>query len=178
MHIGNKIMNVEKTKMIRDAIKSSDLEKIRGVFSENPAFLNEQTAFGTWLHDAATLGKLEIVMLLVDLGIDINIEAKAEHIEGNALDQAVSFEHIDIADYLISKGIKLDVSEPTKNPLFGAITVGNKEIVKLLINAGIDISVRYTGKRMHNMDALTYAEERGELEIAELIRAALATQKQ
>lgn len=167
-------MNIEEIKIVREAIKSNDINKIRNIFSENLDYLNEKTAFGTWLHDAATLGKLDVVRLLVDLGIDINIESGVEHIEGNALDQAISFQHADIAKYLISNGIKLDTSEPTKNPLFAAIYVGNINLVGLLIDAGIDVTVKYTGEHMKDMDALAYAEERGELEIAELIRAELA----
>lgn len=165
-------MNIEEIKIVREAIKSNDINKIRNIFSENLDYLNEKTAFGTWLHDAVVLGRSEVVRLLLDLGIDVNI--KAENMDGNALYQAVSFGYLDIAKHLILNGVNIEIDEPSKNPLFAAIYASNIEAAKIIIGSGIDISIKYTGERMKNMDALAYAEERGELEIAELIRAELA----
>jgi uncharacterized protein len=164
-------MNIEEIKLTRNAIKNSDLEKIREIFSSDPNFLNQQTAFGTWLQDASTLGKLDVVKLLIELGINVNLESP--NIEGNSLVQAILFGHNDIAKLLLQNEIKIDVSEPTKNPLFSAIYAGNIEGVKILIDSGIDLKIKYTGKRMKGMDALANAEERGETEIAKLIKAAL-----
>jgi uncharacterized protein len=165
-------LNIEKLKMTRDAIKKSDLEKIKEIFENDNEYLNEKTAFGTWLHDAVILGKGEVVRLLLDLGIDVNI--KAENMDGNALYQAVSFGYLDIAKHLIMNGVNIEIDEPSKNPLFAAIYARNIEAAKIIIGLGIDVTIKYTGERMKNMDALAYAEERGELEIAELIRAELA----
>lgn len=63
----------------------------------------------------------------------------------------------------------MDVSDPERNPLFGAIYGGHIEIVRLLIDQGIDTHVKYTGKSMKNMDALAFARERGQMDIAALL---------
>ena len=71
--------------------------------------------------------------------------------------------------YLLSCGAEMDVSEPERNPLFGAIYGGHADIAKLLIESGIDTRVKYTGESMKNMDALAFAHERGQKDIAALL---------
>ena len=65
----------------------------------------------------------------------------------------------------------LDVSEPERNPLFGAILKGHTGIAKLLVDRGIDINVQYTGESMKDMDALAFAREWGRSDIAEYLLA-------
>jgi ankyrin repeat protein len=70
--------------------------------------------------------------------------------------------HLDIVWYLLAHGAELDVSASEKNPLFGAIYGGHADVAKALVDAGIDVNVKYTGETMKNMDALTFARERGQ----------------
>lgn len=165
-------IDIEVLKKIRELIKNEDLEGLEIIFTNSPELLESNTVFGTWLHDAARQGFISVVKLLIKLGVDI--DACGGTFNSNALNTAASAGHSDIIELLLSNGSQMDTSEPERNPLFGAIYVGNYSIAKLLIDNGIDISIKYTGERMKNMDALAYAEERGELEIAELIRAELA----
>ena len=67
---------------------------------------------------------------------------------------------------------KSEFSEPERNPLFGAIYGGHTAIAKLLIDSGIDTTVKYSGESMHEMDALAFAHEWGRSDIAELLMAA------
>ncbi len=164
--------DIEQIKQIRNLIKSEDLKSLEKIFIETPELLKVKTVFGTWLHDAARQGVLKVVNLLIKLGIDINETGGT--FNSNALKTAASAGNLEMVDLLLVSGSKMDVSEPDHNPLFSAIYIGNYPMAKLLIDNGIDISIKYSGERMKNMDALAYAEERGELEIAELIRAELA----
>ncbi len=164
--------NIETIKQIRNLIRSEDLKSLEEIFIEAPELLRIKTVFGTWLHDASRLGMPKVVNLLVKLGIDVNEIGGT--FNSNALKTAASAGNLEIVDFLLASGSKMDVSEPDRNPLFSAIYIGNYSIAKLLIDTGMDISIKYTGERMKDMDALAYAEERGELEIAELIRAELA----
>ena len=66
-----------------------------------------------------------------------------------------------------------DVSEPTRNPLFGAIHGGHTAIAKLLIDNGIDTSVSYTGENMTGIDAMAFAREWGRSDIVELLEERL-----
>lgn len=56
-----------------------------------------------------------------------------------------------------------------KNPLFGAISNGHIEVAKILIDNGINIDVTYNGSSKKNVDAITFAREQGEEEIAKLL---------
>lgn len=126
-----------------------------------------KTVFGTWLHVAATAGQLEIVNLLVGLGIDVNVRGGIA--DCGAIKSASSAGHIEVVRYLLSAGAEMDVSDPTRNPLFGAIYGGHIDVAKLLIESGIDTQIKYTGDRMKNMDALGFAREQGQNEIADLL---------
>jgi ankyrin repeat protein len=62
------------------------------------------------------------------------------------------------------------VSLAKRNPLFGAIYGGHQEVVKYLVQKGIDVSIRYTGENIKNMNAYEYAREFGQTEIAEYLK--------
>jgi hypothetical protein len=154
-------------KEIRIAIKQGDVDRVSFLIGHEKARLHMMTPFGTWLHVAAAHGQLEILKLLLDLGIDINTYGGISG--GGPLNEAASEGHIEIVAYLLSKGAKLDETEPEKNPLFSAIHGGHVAIAKLLIDKGIDTTVKYSGPSMSNMDALAFAQERGQDEIAKML---------
>ncbi|MCM3793678.1 MULTISPECIES: ankyrin repeat domain-containing protein [Priestia] len=155
-------------KAIRGAIKGRHLNKVRDLFEKNPEMLTLVTPFGTWLHVATAHGHLEIVQYLIRAGIDVN--AQGGTFSTNALERAAAKGHIDIAKYLINHNIELDISEPDRNPLFAAIYNGHFEMVKLLVENHINISITYSGENMKEMDAYTFAIERGQIEIAEYLK--------
>ncbi|EKQ51577.1 MULTISPECIES: ankyrin repeat domain-containing protein [unclassified Clostridium] len=82
---------------------------------------------------------------------------------------AASEGKLEAVKYLISSGVKMDVSIPANNPLFGAICRGHVDVVKLLIESGIDTNVKYSNEFMRKMDALALAEQRGQVEIVSLL---------
>jgi len=159
--------NINVSKEIRSAIKQGNVEKVRELIGTNNELLNLMTPFGTWLHVAASHGKLEIVKYLINSGLDSNI--KGGTFNAGAINRAASEGYVEIVKYLIDCGAELDVSEPDRNPLFAAIYGGHKDIVELLIDRGIDTSIKYIGNSMNNMDAYVFAIERGQREIATLL---------
>ncbi|KZB89912.1 hypothetical protein A2U94_19010 [Bacillus sp. VT 712] len=80
-----------------------------------------------------------------------------------------AYGNLDIAEYLINQNVEIDTSEPDRNPLFAAIYGGHFEIVKLLIENNIDISILFSGDNMKDTDAYAFAIERGQTEIAEYL---------
>ncbi|MCY9138051.1 suppressor of fused domain protein [Peribacillus frigoritolerans] len=159
--------NKQVAKEIRSAIKKGNIEKVVELIGSNAEHLNMMTPFGTWLHVAASRGELNIVKKLIELGSNINVLGGVYG--GGALNEAASAGNIDIVRYLLSCKADLDVSEPEKNPLFGAISNGHVEIAKLLIESGIDTDVKYSGESKKDMDALTFAREQGQEEIVKLL---------
>ncbi|MCM3169380.1 suppressor of fused domain protein [Peribacillus frigoritolerans] len=159
--------NKQVAKEIRSAIKKGNIEKVVELIGTNAEHLNMMTPFGTWLHVAASRGELNIVKKLIELGSNINVLGGVYG--GGALNEAASAGHIDIVRYLLSCRADMDVSEPERNPLFGAISNGHVEIAKLLIESGIDTDVKYSGESKKDMDALTFAREQGQEEIVKLL---------
>ncbi|MED4010009.1 suppressor of fused domain protein [Priestia aryabhattai] len=161
--------NKQIAKEIRSAIKKSDIEKVVELIGSDAGRLNMMTPFGTWLHVAASRGELDIVKKLIELGANVNVLGGVYG--GGALNEAASAGHIDIVRYLLSCGADMDVSDPERNPLFGAISNGHANIAELLIESGIDTSVTYSGESMREVDALTFAKEQGQKEIVKLLES-------
>ncbi|EEM91919.1 ankyrin repeat domain-containing protein [Bacillus thuringiensis] len=126
------------------------------------------TLFGTWLHVAAKKGYFGIVEYLVHKGIDVN--TKGDIFDDSPLRVAAGEGDLEIVKYLIETGAELDVSLANRNPLFGAIYGGHNEVAEFLVEKGIDISIRYTGESIKNLDAYEYAREFGQTEIAEYLK--------
>jgi len=154
-------------KEIRLAIKKGDIEKVVELIGSNAKHLNIMTPFGTWLHVAASKGELDIVKKLIGLGANVNVLGGVYG--GGALNEAASAGHIDIVRYLLSCGADMDVSDPERNPLFGAISNGHVDIAELLIESGIDTNATYSGESMKEVDALTFAKEQGQKAIVKLL---------
>ncbi len=156
---------------IHRAIKQGNLPEVIDLMAEEYALLRMRTPFGTWLQDAATYGKLDIVRWLLAQGLDIN--AYDDSNESPPLTLAASEGHVEVVRLLIEAGAKLEVSNSVRNPLFAAITgdltTTQTNVAKLLIDAGIDVSLRYPG--LDNMDALDYAKEWGRSEIVDLLKS-------
>lgn len=159
---------VQMAKDIRNCIKHNQLDLLKMIIEENPEMVNWMTPFGTWLHVAASHGRLDIIRYLIELEIDIN--RRGGTCSTNALERATSKGHLDIAEYLINAGIDIDTSEPERNPLFAAIYGGHFEIVQMLVENNVDIAIKYSGESMKNMDAIAFAIERGETGIATYLR--------
>ena len=161
-------VNPKLHKHIRSAIKSGDFKQVHSLLSKNEDALEMDTPFGPWLHVAASFGQLEIVKLLPEMGADIH--AVGGVYGGTALNYAAMNGHFEVVEHLLDKGAKMDVSAPERNPLFGAIIHDHAAVGKLLIDRGIDMTVKYTWEWMGDMDALTFAEERGSTECVKLLK--------
>ncbi|MFJ5770999.1 ankyrin repeat domain-containing protein [Psychrobacillus sp. NPDC093180] len=155
-------------KAIRNAIKLGDMNEVNRLIGDNPESLHSMTPFGTWLHVATKNGHLEIVQYLIQRGIDI--DARGGTFDASALNLAAGSGYIEIVKYLIERGAELDVSLAKRNPLFGAIYNGHKEVVELLVEKEIDIAIRYTGENIKDMNVYEYAKEFGQTEIAEYLK--------
>ncbi len=161
-------------KDIRSAIKKGQLDLLKNLLKGESEMLTWETPFGTWLHVAVAHGHLEIIKFLLAAGIDVNVQGGT--FSTNALERAATKGYVDIAEYLIKHNIEIDTSEPDKNPLFAAIYGGYFGVVQLLVENNIDITIKYSGESMKNMDAYAFAIERRETEIAAYLNKKLDEQ--
>jgi uncharacterized protein len=155
---------------IYQAIEDGNLPEVIRLIGTDTKILELDTPLGTWLHVAAEEGRLEIVRWLLSKGIDVN--ARGKTIERRPLDEAAANGHFQVAKCLVDAGASLDVSESVRNPLFSAIvgglSKGHTEIAKLLIERGIDTTIRYPN--LKNMNALEFADEWGREDVVKLLK--------
>ena len=161
--------NISLSVHIIDAIKSDDIEQLKTLLTDNPDQLRCNTFFigQTWLGYAASIGKLEAMKLLVALGADINQGDHRENVK--PICAAASNDQVESVEFLLKNGSILDTETSVQNPLFAAVVGRSPEVTKLLLEAGIDSTVRYNTKTMKNMDAMAFALMQGEKSCAEII---------
>ena len=161
-------LNKESIKNIRTAIKQNDLELVKSLIEEDEELLNVDTVFGSWLHVASSNGKFKIVEYFIECGLDVNKNGDISG--GTPVRSAASKGYLDIIKLLHQNGAVFEVSEATKNPLFGAICNGHYEVAKYLIDNGIDITAKYAIGKLDNVDAYEYARQFGQTKIADYIK--------
>lgn len=167
--------DVEMIKTVRKAIKKSDIEALEKLFEEQPDVLQWITAFGTWLHDAAVYRKTEVVLYLIQKGVDVNKHGTAA--DCGAITNVARKGYLDIVKILYENGAKLEVSKMARNPLFAAIYGGHYKVAKFLIDKGIDLTASYSIGKLEKVDAYEYARQFGQLEIADYIKEKLEVKK-
>lgn len=92
----------------------------------------------TALHVAASVGTLDTVSKLAELGADVNAQTNAGQ---TPLHFAVSKDHKNVAEYLIGHGASVRARDKmNQNPLFRAASMGNATMVNLLIKAGCPLN--------------------------------------
>ena len=159
----------EQIMAVHTAIKAGDTETLIGLLQSDDRLRQLWTPFGTWLHDAASYGALPIVRWLVNHGLELN--AWNESNESTPIALAASDGHSDVVRFLIDSGASLDTSDSVRNPLLAAIVGGDSDahtlVAKLLIDGGIDTTIRYPN--LDNMDALEMAREYGRSGIVKLL---------
>ena len=154
---------------ISAAIRAKDLPGLQSLLEAEPEQVTAFTPFagGTWLHYAAREGDVDAVCYLLSLGIDANV---GDAREGRSpLCDACLGDHPHIVRLLLKSGGSIDTTEAVRNPLFAAIVGRSPASVTLLLDHGVDTTVAYNGPRMKQMDAVAFALEQGEREIAQTI---------
>lgn len=122
--------------------------QIMKLFLENGADIEaKDSRDNTPLMFAAWEGKTQAIELLLDQGAEIHAK---NNLNWNALMQACEQGHHEAAHLLIERGSDLDVVEKEHGmtPLMVAAHVGSEEIVKVLLEKGVD-------KEIQDIDGLT-----------------------
>jgi uncharacterized protein len=154
---------------ISDAMEAGDLALLARLHGEGGALFQIKPVFagGSWLHFAASYSSPEVLNYLVGLGFSVN--EMAAYNGDRPLMAAAGYGRPENVRYLLDHGSEMDTSKSVRNPLFGAIIGKSLEVVRLLLERGIDATVRYRSDTMTDMDATAFALFRGEKEIARVI---------
>lgn len=152
-----------------EAINDPDIARVKNLAADYPDQLNEPKYVGsqTWLAYACQIGRLDVVKALLALGADPNTR---DAVYGcKALCRACASGYYEIAKVLLDSNSDMDTDLSVRNPLFAAIVARSPDIVRLLLERGIDPTVRYNSDTMKDMDAVAFALMQGEQECAEMI---------
>jgi uncharacterized protein len=164
---------------IWDAISETNIDKLLALFSRYPDEIDGYTFFGggTYLHYAAAHSSVEIVDVMIKLGFDLNKRGNLR--DEVALDAACGNGNVDVVRYLFDHGSHIDIAHIAHNPLFSCVSGYQPhwevprerffECAKILVNAGIDLSVSYTDQNLKDMTPLAWATMWGREDIVDLI---------
>ncbi len=147
--------------------------ELKNVLLNYPYLINKDSTFGTPVHIASNLGRLEILQYLVGIGGDIYADGGIS--SANAVGYAAFSGHIEVLDYLLAIGGIMQTENAEKNPLFGAIYNGDFQTAKWLIDKGIDFKIAYKGEDGSTFNALDQANYLGKPEIAKYLLSKGAT---
>ena len=168
-------MYKEEIIKIRQLIKSGNLAELKVLFKDNQELINAETAFGTWLEVASAQGQMEIVKFFIGAGIDVNKSVGVTN--GSPIERASFRGYLNIVKILYESGARLDVSDFDRNPLFAAIYNNHFDVVRFLVEKGIDLSASYAIGDLDACDAYEYARQYGRTEIAEYLKEQMEKQE-
>lgn len=155
------------SKRVFKAFDTRNVGALRALMEQYPEQLQLETHInaGNWMHVAVSEGWIEGVRALQDLGISIDSQDR----DGcSPLDVAACKGNVKLVKYFLDAGSKLDTSDQVRNPLFAAVIGRSSEVAQLLLDAGIDATVRYKGQA-RTLDAIGFAYYMGADEVAETI---------
>ncbi|XP_060133733.1 transient receptor potential cation channel subfamily A member 1 isoform X1 [Zootoca vivipara] len=126
------------------AVQSGDLEMIKMCIEYGAQIDLKQNDKCTALHFAATQGATEILKLM--MSSYAGDEPIVDALDGNKetlLHRAALFDHYDLAEYLISRGAKIDsVDVEGRTPLLLATYCASWKIVNLLLSKGANVELK------------------------------------
>lgn len=138
------------------------------MIDSNRTNLNVKDESGNYpIHEAARVGKSEMVKYLVSKGADVNARNNAGE---TPLDCAAYNGHIEIAGYLLSEGADIDARDKNgSSPLHDVIKISKVEMARYLATQGANIDTKddygktplHDAATMGHLDILQYLVSQG-----------------
>lgn len=152
---------------IFEASSFGNFEQVTLLVYKNPDIIHQFSDDGlSPLNIATYFGHEEIVRFLILKSADVNAPSQ-NGFQVYPLHSAVANNHLDIVQYLIDAGAKINIVQKMGlTPLHSAAQNGNIEMIILLLEHGADITIKMEGGKL----AADLAEEKGFKEIAEILR--------
>lgn len=166
MDNNKKELDFKYARQIVRAIRNNDAVKAKELLDGHLEYLSyDKKSKGTFIYIAAGEGAIECMKYLLSIGEDINRKSIA--LQETALAQAAFSNQPQMVKFLLEHGAEMDTSNINSNPLFNAIYARSVECVKILLDAGIDVTVKYEDGPG---DAYRYARNNSSMEIVLLIQ--------
>ncbi len=125
---------------LHDAVKASDIAKVKQLIANGADVNQNQRSLGTPLHQASLSGSTDIAELLIGHGANVNAENK---IFGTPLYIAARKGNVGVAAVLIANHADVGARwTDGTTPLHAAAEGGHADVVSLLVSNGADVNAR------------------------------------
>ncbi|XP_069813575.1 transient receptor potential cation channel subfamily A member 1 isoform X2 [Dendropsophus ebraccatus] len=133
----------EKSSPLHVAVQNGRLEIVKACISYGAKIDLKQIDNATPLHFAATQGATEIVKFMIaSYTGENNILDLPDGNNETPLHKSCLFDHVELADYLLSMGANIDsVDNESRTPLLMATSCSSWKIVNLLLEKGADVKL-------------------------------------
>jgi ankyrin repeat protein len=136
-----------KANDIFDAIDSGKIDKVRSILNKHPEACRSKDKYGdTPLHKAAQRGTVDMAVLLIAKGADVNAIAKNHmtplmYLSLPYFKESPSYKKF--AELLIAKGARIDIKEGTgRTALHWAASVGRIGVAEVLVSHGAELNAK------------------------------------
>jgi len=148
----------------KQAVRSGDLEKAEALLAEEPTLVDTEAGGQALLFEALREEQKQMVLLLIDSGVDVNVEEKCFA----PLHCAAQQGHSEIAELLIAKGANPNAIDMMgETPLHTAVLGGHKDVVLVLLAGGANVDPENRMQRT----PLHFAARDGYLDVVEVLIA-------
>lgn len=160
------ISGSELISQLCDAAFEGDMEKVEEALESGVKVNGRDQDGRTALMFASFNGFSEIVLLLLDEGADISL---CDGMGRTALLYAATGPFPETVRILLDKGAEPNVVDSNEHftPLMHAAAEGNLDVVKILLKAGSDLSM----KDVDGDNAASFARQAGHLEVAKYLES-------
>jgi ankyrin repeat protein len=123
-----------------------DVETVRHLFEQTPDLIHTYSSDGwTYLHRAARLGSVDVALLLLGYGAEVNARAHNE-LANTPILCAVIGAHIDLVKLLLARGADVNLANSAgATPLHKAAITGNCAVLRLLLAHQAQVDARNSG---------------------------------
>jgi hypothetical protein len=158
---------------ILNAVRGDSLEPFIKIVKPEDAMAKGDPTIdsdGSYLHYCVEKNRIDMAKHLIKLGADVNHRGGVW--EATPMTYAADRGHLEMVKLLREHGGEFDLyGDPIRNPLLMAIREGHIDVVRYLLEAGIDPHVVYRVDRGKLRNALNRAQEDGQKEIVALLEA-------
>ena len=147
------------------AVRSGNLEEAEALLAEEPTLVDAEEGGRTLLFEALRERQRNMVLLLIDSGVDVNIKDAQCF---TPLHCAAQQGHTEIAELLIAKEANVNATDMMgETPLHAAVLGGHKDVVLVLLAGGADVDAENRMRRT----PLHFAARDGYLDVVEVLLA-------
>jgi hypothetical protein len=132
------------------AVTKNDVDLVRAILEQHPDLLEQWVVDKTWLHLAAAKNSVDVAAYLIDAGL--SVDALSEDGNDVPLHNAARNGSLDVAQLLLDRGASVDGVSDHVSPLISAITKGDEDMVRVLIERGADAKKKYGDPRQNAVD--------------------------